>query len=87
MVVVTYIVIHVPEKRAANIRRMTFGSPMLDIKKAPADHDTRASCLGSTLCNIVIGHFYHGWYIVTIQDPGVVDDLRRCDQNSYDDCS
>ena len=74
-VVVSYIVVYV-EKRAANIRRMTIGSPMLAIRRAPADHDTQACCLGPTLCNIVTGHSNHGWYIVAIPDPGVVYDLR-----------
>ena len=39
--------------------------------------------LGPTLCNIVIGHFEHGYYILAIPDPGVVYDLHawhRCDQ-------
>ena len=40
--VFAYIVIYVPEKRAANIRRMTIGFPMLAIRRAPADHDTQA---------------------------------------------
>ena len=70
------ILIHVPEKRATNIRRMTSGSPMLAIKRAPADHDTQACCLGPKFCNIVIGNFYHGWYIVAIPDAGVVYALR-----------
>ena len=76
IVVVANVVIHVPEKRAANIRWMTIGSPMLVIKRAPADHDTQAYCLGLTFCNIEIGHFYHGWYIVATPDPVVVYDLR-----------
>ena len=76
VVVVANIVINVPEKRAANIRRKTSRSPMLAIRRAPADHDTQACCLGPTFCNIEIGHFYHGWYIVAIPDPGVVFDLR-----------
>ena len=83
IVVVCCVVVYVPEKRAANIRRMTIGSPMLAIRRAPADHDTHACCLGPTLCNIVIGHFYHAWYIVAIPEPGVVYDLRTwhwCDQ-------
>ena len=73
---VSYVVIPVPEKRAANIRRIMTGSPMLAIKRAPADHDSQACCLGPTLCNIMTGHFNHGWYIVAIPDPGVVYDLR-----------
>ena len=71
------------KKRAANIRRMTIGSPMLAIRRTPGDPDTQACCLGPTLCNSVIGHFNHGWYIVALPDPGVVYDLRswhRCDQ-------
>ena len=76
IVVVANIVIHVPEKRAANIRRMTDGSPMLAIRRAPADHDTQACCLGPTFCNIESGHFCHGWYIVAILDTSVVFDLR-----------
>ena len=67
---------HVPEKRAAIIRRMTISSPILVIKRAPAEHDTQAYCLGPTFCNIEIGHFYYGRYIVAIPDPGVVFDLR-----------
>ena len=62
---------------------MTVGSPVLAIRRAPADHDTQPCCLDPTSCNIVIGHFNHGWYIVAIPDPGVVYDLRaryRCDQ-------
>ena len=78
IVVVGNIVIHVPEKRATNIRRMTILSPVLAIRKAPADHDTQACSLGPTFCNIEIGHFYHGWHIVAIPDPGVVFDLRTC---------
>ena len=73
---VANVVIHVPEKRTANIRRMTIGSPMLAIKRALADHDTQACCLGPTFCNIDIEHFYHRWYIVSIPDPGVVYNLR-----------
>ena len=73
---VANVVIHAPEKRAANIRRMMTRSPMLAIRRAPADHDTQAFFLGRTFCNIEIGHFYHGWYIVAIPDPGVVFDLR-----------
>ena len=49
---------------------------MLAIKRAPADHDTQACCLGPTLCNIMIGHFDLGWYIVALPDPGVVYFLR-----------
>ena len=82
IVVVANIVIHVPEKRAANICRMTIGSPMLAIRRAPADYDILACCLGPTFCNIEIGHFYHGWYIVVLPDQGVVFDLRtwhKCD--------
>ena len=78
-----YVIIRVLEKRAADNRRLTIGSPMLAIRRAPADLDTRASCSGPTLCNIVIGHLNHGWYIVAIPDPGGVYDLRawhRCDQ-------
>ena len=70
------------KKRAANIRRMTFRSPLLAIKRETADHDTQACCLGPTFGNIVIGQVYYGWYIVAISDPGVVYDLRtwhRCD--------
>ena len=66
---------------------MMFESPMLAIRRAPADHHTQACCLGPTFCKIEIGHFYHGWYIVAIRDPGVVFDLRtwhRCDrEQSY----
>ena len=72
---VSYIVVSVPEKRAANIRMMTTAFPMLAIRRAPVDHDTQACCLGPTLCNIVNGYFDHGWYIVAILDPGVVNDL------------
>ena len=82
IVVVANIIIHVPEKRTANIHRMMIGSPILAIRRAPANHDTQAICLGPTFCNIKIGHFYHEWYIVAIPDPGVVFDLRtwhRCD--------
>ena len=61
-VVLCYVVVYVSEKRAANIRWMTTGSPMLAIRRAPADHNTQSCCLGPTLCNIVIWHFYHGWY-------------------------
>ena len=81
-VVVCDVIVYVSEKRAANIRRMTTWSPMLTIRRAPADNDTQACCLGPTLCNIVIWHFYHGWYNVDIPGPGVVYDLRtwhRCD--------
>ena len=76
IVVVANIVIHVSEKRAANICKMTIESPMLAIRRAPADHDTQACCLGLTFCNIGIGLFYRVWYIVAIPDPGVVYDLR-----------
>ena len=76
IVVVSCLIIHVPEKRTANISRMMIESIMLTIKRAPADHDTKACCLGPTLCGIVIGHFNHGWYIVAILDPGVVYDLH-----------
>ena len=75
-VVVSYVVVYIPEKRSANVHRMTIGSPMLAIRRAPANHATQACCLGPTLCNIVIGHFNHGWYIVAIPDPGVVYDLH-----------
>ena len=56
---------------------------MLAIRRAPADHDTQACCLGPTLCHILIQHFYHEWYIVAIPDLGFVYYLRdrhRCDQ-------
>ena len=59
---------------------MTTGSPMLANRRAPADHDTQACCLGPSLCHFQ--HFYHGWYMVAIPDQGVVYDLRvwhRCD--------
>ena len=46
MVVVSYVIIHIPEKREANIRKTTIGSPMLASRRAPADHDTQACCLG-----------------------------------------
>ena len=49
---------------------------MLAIRRAPTDHYTKACCLGPTLCNILIQHFYHGWYIVVITGPGVVYYLR-----------
>ena len=77
IVVVANLVIRVPEKRTANIRRKTIRSPMLAIKRAPADHDTQACCLGPTFCNIEIGHFYHGWYIVAIPDPEAVHNLTQ----------
>ena len=83
---VCFVVISVPEKRAANIRRMTIGSPMLTIRRAPTDHDTQACCLGHTLCNIVIRYWDHEWYIVAIPDPGIVYDLRVT-KNSYDGCT
>ena len=87
IILVTNIVIHVPEKRAANICKMTNRSPMLAIRREPADHDTQACCLGPTFCNIEIGHFYHGWYIVAIPHPRFVFDLHtwhRCDrEQSY----
>ena len=87
IVMIANIVIYVPENRAANIRRITIDSPMLAIRRAPADHNTEACCLGPTVCNIEIRHFYHRWYIVAIPDPGVVFDLRiwhRCDhEQSY----
>ena len=73
---VSYVVVYEPEKRAANIQSMMIGSPMLAIGRAPVDHDTQACCLGPTLCNIPIGHFDNGLYIVAIPDPGVVYDLR-----------
>ena len=57
-VVVCYVVVYVSAKRTANIRRMTIGSPMLAIRRAPADHDTQACCQGPTLCNIVIWLFF-----------------------------
>ena len=76
IVEVANIVIHVPEKGAANIRRMMNESPMLAIKRETANHDTLACCLCPTFCNIEIGHFYHGWYIAAIPDPGIVFDLR-----------
>ena len=80
-VIVANITIHVPEKKAVNIRGMKIGSPMLAIRRTPADHDTQDGCLGPTFCNVEIGHFYQGWYIMAIPDPGVVFDLRtwhRC---------
>ena len=81
VIVVPKIVIRVPEKRTANFLRMTTRFPMLAIWREPADHDTKASFLGPTLCNIVIRHFYHGWYIVAIPHPRVVYYLRtRCDR-------
>ena len=45
---------------------------MLATGRAPAVHDTHACCQGPTLCHMLIQHFYHGWYIVAIPDPGVV---------------
>ena len=48
IVVVSYVVIDVLEKRAANICRMTIGSPMLAIKRAPADYDIQACSLSLT---------------------------------------
>ena len=83
IVVVSYVIVYVSEKRAANIRRITIEFPMWAIRRAPADNDNQACCLCSTLCKIVIGHFDHGWYIVAIVDPGDVYVLRswhRCDQ-------
>ena len=73
IVVVANIVIRVPKKRAANICRITIRSP---IWIAPADYDTQACCLGPTFCNIEIGHFYHGWYIVAVPGPEFVFGLR-----------
>ena len=64
------------KKRSSQHSQDDDRSPMLAIRRAPADHDTQACCLRPTLCNIVIGHFNHGWYIVAIPDPGVVYDLR-----------
>ena len=40
----------------------------LTIRRAPADHDIQACCLGPTLCHILIQHFYHALY----QTLGVV---------------
>ena len=57
-------------KRTANICRMTITSLMLAIRRAPADHDNQACCLGTTLRYIFVQHFYHGWYSVAIPDPG-----------------
>ena len=76
IVVVANVVIQVPKKRTANIRRMTIRSLMLAIKRAPVDPDTQACSLGPTFCNIEIGHFYHGWFIVAIPELGFVYDLR-----------
>ena len=45
-------------KRSANIRRLTIGSPMFAIRRAPGDHDTQACCLGPSLCHILIQHFH-----------------------------
>ena len=70
--VVSYIVIGVTEKRAANIRRMMVGSPMLAIRRKPADHDTQACWPYPTRGQILIQHFYHRWYIVVIPEAGVV---------------
>ena len=87
ILVVANATIHVPEKRAASIRSMTIESPMLAIRRAPADHDTQSCCLVLTFCYIEIGHFYHGWYIVAIPDPEFVFDLltwHRCNrEQSY----
>ena len=83
VVVVAWFVIRVSEKRAANIRCMTNGTPMLAIRRAPADYDTQASCLGPTLYNIVIRHCFHRWYIVDIPDSGIVyyqHAWHRCDR-------
>ena len=61
---------------------------MLAIRRAPADHDTHASCLGPTFCNIVIGHFDHRSYIVAIPDAGLVyASDTYVTKNSYDDCT
>ena len=77
----------VPEKRTANIRRMTIGSPMLAMKRAPADHGTETFRLGPTLGNIRIWHFTMGgilWlyqtqglFIICAPDTDVIDDSHR----------
>ena len=55
--VVTWVIVHVPEKRKANIHRMSIMSHMLVIRGTPADHDTHTSCLGPTWRYILIRHF------------------------------
>ena len=89
IVVVANIVIHIPEKRAANISRMTIDSLMFGIRRAPADHDTKACCLCPTFCNIEIGYFYHailwlyltqGLFLICAPDTEVTE-------NSHIDCS
>ena len=47
------------------------GSPMLAIKRAPADHDTQAWGLGPTLCNIWIWHFIIGGILWLYQTQGL----------------
>ena len=88
--VVPKVTICVPEKRTANIRRITIGSHMLAIKTAPADHDTQVWFQGPTLCNIWIWHFImggilrlyqaQGLFIICAPDADVTDD-SHCDSS------
>ena len=83
-------VIHVPEKRAANIRRMTIGSPMLAIRRAPADHNTLACYMGPTFCNIEIKHFIMGGILWLYQTQGlflICAPDKDVTENCHIDCS
>ena len=64
---------------------MTIGSPILAIRRAPADHDTQACCLGPTLSYIQIWNFYHEWNIVAIPDPGLFI-ISASDTDATENC-
>ena len=90
MVVVSYVVIHVPEKRAANIRRMTTDLPCwLSGEHLPIM--TPKPVAWVPRCVILwLGIFIIGNIFWQYQIQGVAYDLRpwhRYDQNSYDGCS
>ena len=51
-------------------QRMNVSSTYLSHIDGFSDVDPNA--ISSKLCHILIQHFYHGWYIVAIPDPGVV---------------
>ena len=57
---VCYVGVSESEKRVANIRRMTIGSPILAIRRAPADHDMgcpRGVMIKAMHCGIVVREF------------------------------
>ena len=50
----------VPDESTTNVHRIPTGSPMLAIKRAPADHDTKTSCLGPTFVLDLHSSFFMG---------------------------